>query len=248
MRQFYLYVKRYYVNFILLSKHFSKIMKKPMGIGYIINLLDLHFSFRFIAEETSAREHKTPDLTDAPTWIIDPIDGTCNFVHGIPITAISIAMVHQKEIVIGIIYNGVTKELFSARKGNGAHLNGFPIHVSEVKKIQNSVVGHEISLAGIKELREKNMKRMDNVVAKCQGVRAFGCAAMSLAYVAQGTMDAYHIDDMRPWDMAAGVLLVREAGGVVYAPDGGEFDVMRPDTVAASTEELCRELIELFKK
>lgn len=156
-------------------------------------------------------------------------------------------MTFKKEIVIGIIYNPITKELYSAKKGKGANLNGTAIKTSSIKRIQHSIIAHEISLASYKPYREKNINRLVAIVDKCQGYRSLGCAAQSLAYIAQGILDGYHVDDLKPWDMAAGVLLIQEAGGVVYAPDGSEFDLMRPNIVAAATEELGRELIELIK-
>lgn len=108
-------------------------------------------------------------LTDEPTWIIDPIDGTVNFVHGHPVSAISIGFLIGQELTIGIIYNPMRKELFTACKGKGAFLNGTRIHASPVTDLEVSLIGHEISLAGSSPIREKNLSRLGALVSKCHG-------------------------------------------------------------------------------
>ncbi|KAJ6647197.1 Inositol monophosphatase ttx-7 [Pseudolycoriella hygida] len=197
----------------------------------------------FIAEETKADEV----LTDAPTWIIDPVDGTNNFVHGIPFTAISVAFVLKKEIQIGIVYNPIMNEMYTARLGQGAFLNGKQIAVSNAKTLDESMYCHEISLARRDALRDKHMKRVYKITACSQGIRSFGCAALSLAYVARGSIDCYHLEDLYPWDVAAGALLIREAGGKVFKSDGGPYDIMDPQVVCAATDELSREVVEAIK-
>lgn len=203
--------------------------------------------YRFIGEETSAKYNFTPDLTDDPTWIIDPIDGTVNYVSGFPHTAISLALTINKELIIGIVYNPVLNELFRARKGHGAFLNDQQITASKAVNIRDALISHEVMLASIPGKSDKNITRFLNVVSKCRGIRCIGCAAIDMAYTAKGIFDGYHVDDLKAWDLAAGVLLVREAGGVVYAPDGGEFNIMKPNLVCAGTEALCQQLIELIR-
>lgn len=138
-------------------------------------------------------------------------------------------------------------ELFHARKDHGAFLNDQRITASKVEHIKEALISHEVMLASIPQKRDKNIARFLNVVSKCRGIRCIGCAAVDLAYTAKGIFDGYHVDDLKIWDLAAGVLLVREAGGVVYAPDGGEFNIMKPNLVCAGTEKLCQELIELIR-
>lgn len=113
--------------------------------------------------------------------------------------------------------------------------------------MRNALISHEVTLASGDFCREKNITRLRNVVGECRGIRGIGCAALDLAYVAQGIYDGCHVDDLWPWDMAAGVVLIREAGGVVYGPNGAEFNVMKPNLVSAGTEILCQKLIELIK-
>lgn len=201
---------------------------------------------RFIAEETSSKLTSEDVLTDEATWIIDPIDGTSNYTHRCTTTAISIGFLINKEILIGIVYAPMKNELFTATKGNGSFLNGTKIYSSKITSIGKALVGHEISLARDVKLREKNMKRFLALVSNSQGVRSFGCPVLSQCYVANGTLDAYHVDDLYPWDMAAGVLIVREAGGFVLNSNGTEFDIMKPNIICASTENLCREIISLL--
>lgn len=120
---------------------------------------------RFVAEETAAEN----GLTDAPTWIIDPIDGTCNFVHGIPIVGISVALAVRRETVIGVVYNPVTDEMYRCRLGAGAFLNDKPIRCSSVRTLDDAIYAHEVSFARVERVREKNIKRIHKFAAVAQG-------------------------------------------------------------------------------
>lgn len=176
--------------------------------------------FRFIGEETSAASNTSPVLTEAPTWIIDPIDGTTNFVHGIPFIGISIALAVNKEVVIGIVYNPVTNEFFSAAKGKGAYLNGKKIESSKNEDLNEAILSNETSLARIPFLRDRTMARLQRAVNVAQGVRAIGSAAISLCYVASGAFDGYFTDGLKCWDVAAGKIIIEEAGGCLFNPNG----------------------------
>jgi len=210
----------------------------------INGIADKYPSHNFIAEETKADEQ----LTEAPTWIIDPVDGTNNFVHGIPFTAISVAFALKKELQIGIIFNPIMNEMYTARLGQGAFLNGKKIAVSSAQTLDESMYCHEVSLARRENVRDKHMKRVYKFAACSQGIRAFGCAALTLSYVARGSIDCYHIEDLYPWDVAAGALLIREAGGKIYKTDGEPYDIMNPTIVCAGTDQLCKEVIEAIKE
>lgn len=120
---------------------------------------------RFVAEETAAQNQ----LSDAPTWIIDPIDGTVNFVHGIPLVAISIALLVRQEIAIGVVYNPITGELYRCRKGAGAFLNDAPIRCSEVSDLDGAIYAHEVSFMRAERVREKNLKRIHKFASLAQG-------------------------------------------------------------------------------
>lgn len=201
--------------------------------------------FRFIGEETSS---ELCELTNNPTWIIDPIDGTTNFIHSIPLIAINIALVVNKEIIMGITYNPISNEMYTAKKGEGAFLNGSRLQVSSEINIENSIIGDEVcNMAAIEYCRDKCINRFRNVVSNSKGVRSIGCAAISMAYVALGAFDGYFIEGVKPWDIAPGVILIREAGGYVGGLKGGEYDIMHPDITTAGTKELYNQIVDLIK-
>ncbi|KRF84685.1 inositol monophosphatase ttx-7 [Drosophila virilis] len=202
----------------------------------------------FIGEEALAGTKQLPELTDAPTWIIDPIDGTTNYIHRLPHCGISVALVIDKQLLVGIIYNPAANELYSTWRGHGAFLNGEPIKVSSAATMSSAVVGHEITLVNVAPLRDRCLKRAYKLGSVAAGTRCLASAALSLAYVAKGTLDAYHVDYLKPWDVAAGVLLVREAGGVVHNTNGSVFNLMKPNLVAAGTEPLAQEIIQLIEQ
>ncbi|XP_011630547.1 inositol monophosphatase 2-like isoform X2 [Pogonomyrmex barbatus] len=189
----------------------------------IDNLAKRFPTHKFIAEETVSRSNFLPELTDTPTWIIDPIDGTTNFVHSFPYTCVSIALAVNKELEIGIVYNPVLKQLFTARRGHGAFLNEKPIKSSSVEG------------------------RLEAFVSIAHGIRTMGSAALTLCHVAMGTVEGYHSDNLMPWDVAAGVLIIREAGGIVIDTNGGEFNVMSPKLLAVGNCKLAKELVKLIK-
>lgn len=199
---------------------------------------------RFIAEE-SANSNQL--LSDEPTWIIDPIDGTNNFCQRIPFVAISVAFVWKREICIGIVYNPVLREFHSARLGAGAFLNGKPIRCSQVATIEAATLGHEVSFIRLEKYRERNAKQVHAFASASKGFRSFGTCAVSLAFVARGTLDGYQVSELFAWDIAAGVLLVREAGGFCTKPDGSPIDLNDPRILCAATDSLARELIALNK-
>ncbi|SPP76793.1 inositol monophosphatase 2 [Drosophila guanche] len=202
---------------------------------------------RIIGEEALSVSQAQAELTDAPTWIIDPIDGTNNFVRKIPHCCISVGLAVNKELVVGIIYNPSTSELYSAWKGHGAFLNGQPISVaSGVVSIQQAIVGFEMSLIVVAKGRDKNVKRLGKLASNATATRSFGSAALTLCYIAKGCCDAYHVENLKPWDLAAGAIILTEAGGRIYHTSGGKFEVLQPDCVCACSEELAQDVIQLI--
>ncbi|XP_060525687.1 inositol monophosphatase 1-like [Cylas formicarius] len=202
---------------------------------------------RYIGEEESFGE--TRELTDHPTWIIDPIDGTVNFVRNFPMSGISVALAIQKEIVVGVVYNPHMGELYTAVKGKGAYLNGNRIRTSCCKEMRKSVLNYELSLARRNEhFFKMYMYRTKHLIKAITGIRALGCAVLGLCYVANGRTDAYQADGLYPWDVAAGILIVREAGGYVIDTSGKEFDVMEPNFLATATRELSDQLMVVEKR
>ncbi|XP_018786047.1 PREDICTED: inositol monophosphatase 2 [Bactrocera latifrons] len=203
---------------------------------------------KFIGEEGTAENNSEPVLTDAPTWIIDPIDGTTNFIRRFPNWCISVGLAINKELVVGIVYIPVVNEMYSAYKGHGAYLNGKPISVSKCTKMKTGIFGTELSLIQRPAIRDKHMKRLCTLTANSIGCRGIGSAAISLCYVARGSIDCFVVQDLQPWDIAGGALIIREAGGVVCHSKGGAFSIMKPDCIAAATPELTQDVIGLINE
>jgi len=179
-------------------------------------------------------------------WIIDPIDGTMNFLNGIPQFAISIAYEKDNEIICGVIFNPITNEMFCAEKGNGAYLNNSRIRVSNKKKLKDAllVTGGP---KGASKIKNKIYSEYINVSNNVSNVRKFGSAALDMAYVACGRFDGYWQRELNYWDIAAGVIILREAGGFI---DFFEGDISYPlkKNVLASNSNIHQELKELINK
>ena len=179
-------------------------------------------------------------------WIIDPIDGTMNFLNGIPQFAISIAYEEDNEIICGVIFNPITNEMFCAEKGNGAYLNNTRIRVSNKKKLKDAllVTGGP---NGASKIKNKIYSEYINVSNNVSNVRKFGSAALDMAYVACGRFDGYWQRELNYWDIAAGVIILREAGGFT---DFFEDDISFPlkKNVLASNSNIHQELKELINK
>lgn len=182
-------------------------------------------------------------------WYVDPLDGTTNYVHGLKHFAVSIGVARRgklsSELVCGVVFDPITKECFAAEKGGGATLNGQPLHTSRTTQLSEALVA--VSLPVHAKRGQRAVEQVLDVIAVCQGVRRMGSAALNLCYVAAGRVDAYWDIKTNIWDVAAGVLIVREAGGMVTSLDGGAFDLARPAPVATANETLHRELIGILR-
>lgn len=185
-------------------------------------------------------------MTDEPTWIIDPIDGTINFVKKLHFVCISVALVENKDLKMAFLYNPTLNEFYTARKGQGAFLNGVKIEVSKNEDFSRSLLAHEISLGTVAFARPKYIEIARAFLERCIGLRALGSAALTLGYVAKGSIDAYCIEFLKPWDIAAGALIVREAGGVIMDISGGEYDIMKPNIIAAGTQKIADEIKKIL--
>ncbi|XP_017010842.2 inositol monophosphatase 1 [Drosophila takahashii] len=204
---------------------------------------------KFIGEEdTHKNDNVTKELTDAPTWIIDPIDGTSNFIKQIPHVSVSIGLSIRKQIVLGVVNNPAQNKLYTAKLGQGAFCNGKHIQVSSCQHLNDANVAYEVCLLHAPKIRNKHIKRIYHVGSNARRLLAYSAVVDSLCMVAAGNLDAFHIEDMYPWDCAAGYLLIREAGGVVTHPYGGPFDIMKPDLICAGTETLRAEIEQLIRK
>ena len=198
--------------------------------------------YGFLGEEGGPREGA--DKTH--TWIVDPLDGTTNFLHGIPQFAISIALERESTVVAGLIYNPATDEMFVAERGKGAFLNEQRIRVAARKRLADAVIACALPHHGRGDigLSRKETGAMQEHVA---GLRRFGAAALDLAWVAAGRLDGYWERDVNAWDVAAGVILVREAGGFVTDCDGGD-NIFSKGHIVAGNEAVQKELVSVLKK
>jgi myo-inositol-1(or 4)-monophosphatase len=166
-------------------------------------------------------------------WIIDPLDGTTNYAHGFPWFCVSIGLEAAGELVAGVIYNPMHEELFTATRGGGAFLNGHRLQVSSRGPLQNTLLGTGFPY----DCASDPANNFDNFIAfqkAARGIRRAGAAALDLAYVAAGRLDGFWELKLKPWDVAAGVLLVREAGGTVTTFDGTAYDVFNHRIVASN--------------
>jgi len=192
----------------------------------------------FFAEEN----HHNGTMNEEHVWIIDPIDGTNNYAHGIPHFCISIAYAHNGNVVHGVVYDPVRKELFCASKGQGAFLNNTPITVSQRRVLQESIIttGFNYDRGRIMEKTLETIRTL--FVSHIQGLRRTGSAALDMCWVAAGRFDGYFEYLLSPWDFAAGMIIVREAGGICGDCRGKTLNV-HANSVAASNPHIYEELL-----
>ncbi|XP_044149590.1 inositol monophosphatase 2 [Bufo gargarizans] len=201
-------------------------------------------SHRFIGEESTSAGSKCL-LTDSPTWIIDPIDGTCNFVHRFPLVAVSIGFAVNRELEFGVIYHCIDEKMYTARKGRGAFCNQERLHVTKETGIKNSLVLTEIGPKrdpATLKLFLGNMERL--LTFQAHGIRVIGSATLALCHMASGAADAFYQFGLHCWDLAAATVIIREAGGFVIDTSGGPLDLMSCRVVAAGTMELAQSIAQ----
>lgn len=194
----------------------------------------------FLGEETpGASVNSFHESQDQFCWVVDPLDGTTNFVHQVPFFCTSIALVRGKEPICGIVYNPITEEFFSAEKGKGAFLNGSTISVSSVKEPQESLVA--VGFPPNTTCDAADLQAFLKAIPVAQAIRRTGSTALNLAYVAAGRFDAMWGFSTNAWDIAAGILLILEAGGTVSTPDGTDFSLQRPCFICAGNSKLLQD-------
>ncbi len=198
-------------------------------------------SATFITEEETVKNQASTS-----TWIIDPLDGTTNYLHGLPHFATSVGLLYENELVLGIIYNPVSRECFTAIRNEGAYLNGQRIKVSRAANFRSSlfVTGFPFD---DKERVEKNLEVVKYVKQHSRGIRRFGSAALDLAFVAAGRFEAYFEGGINAWDVSAGILLVREAGGIVTDYQGAA-DCLFSGEVVAANPNIHAELLDVVQR
>lgn len=196
---------------------------------------------KMIAEESAVSGQESPYC-----WYIDPLDGTTNFAHSFPHFAVSIALAYESRVIVGVVHDPLRNETFCASRGNGATLNGVPIHVSPAPTLEHALV-----LTGFPYDRRKRsefyLRFYQAFMLRTQGVRRCGSAALDLSYVACGRADGFWEWRLHPWDTAAGSLLVEEAGGSMSNFSGGPFEVTAEQTLA-SNGLLHQEMVEVLRQ
>jgi myo-inositol-1(or 4)-monophosphatase len=194
-------------------------------------ILDL-IAARFPAHTRISEEAGGVGLDDAYAWVVDPIDGTTNFARRMPNFTISIGLLARGRPLVGVVYDPMRDNLFSAARGRGAHLNGAPIRVSPTDAISDAVVALDWGHADA--VRAQGLAYLNRIAPRCRTLRALGSAALAQAYVAAGWLDAYYNLGLKPWDAAAGMLLVAEAGGRYTTPQGTPYRADQPAALVSN--------------
>jgi myo-inositol-1(or 4)-monophosphatase len=189
-----------------------------------------------------AEEDGVNELNRDYCWIIDPLDGTVNFVHGLPMFAVSIGLKYKNEIMVGVIYSPIINEIFIAEKGKGAWFNGKKIKVSHIKDNIKALGVTEFPYS-IKEDNNKVLNNFEDIIVKVQGVRRLGSAALDLAYVACGRFEFFWGQGLKAWDIAAGILLVKEAEGIISDYYGKEDCLFENTMLASNNSKIHREIL-----
>jgi len=196
-------------------------------------------SHGILAEESGEQEG------DEYQWVIDPLDGTKNFIHGLPHCCVSMAVMYRGRIEHGLIYDPFRDELFTASRGSGARLNNYRIRVANLPNLRNALVS-STCLPDNPKFLDAQVNLLQDINPDISGVRMLGSAALSLAYVAAGRLDAFWEINLKPWDIAAGALLVREAGGLVTDMNGSE-DFLDSGKIVAGNLKIVRQLLPKLK-
>ena len=208
----------------------------------IIGRLHAAFPHHLIHGEESGGSHWH---TTKPIWLIDPLDGTNNFTHNFPHICVSLGLMDQGEYAVGVVYDPLRDETFTAYRGGGAWLNGTPIHVSKTDQLS-----HAFLAAGFPYIRRtavfNNARMFDHFLRRSQGVRRAGSAALDIAYVACGRFDGFWEPSLHPWDLAAGVLLVKEAGGRVSDFSGSQTRLISGEEVLTSNGLIHQEMLNVL--
>jgi myo-inositol-1(or 4)-monophosphatase len=197
--------------------------------------------YGFLMEESGAIEGS--DTSNR--WLVDPLDGTTNFLHGIPHFSISVALERDRELFAGVVYDPIADEMYWADKGNGTFLNGRRLRVSGRTNLTDALFATGIPFKGRNEF-DPFIHQLNAVMRECSGIRRMGSAALDLAYVAAGRYEGYWETEISPWDIAAGAVLVREAGGFIGALDGGK-DFLSQGNILAATPDIYDGLAKILR-
>ena len=224
------------------------------GLNDLVSYVDKQAEKQLVAGLTAIlpeagfiTEEKTDSsVGDVYHWIIDPLDGTTNFIHGIPTFSISIALKENEELILGVVYEINRDECFSAWKDGGAYLNNIPIHVSECTKLANALLATGFPYTDFRK-QEPYLKVLRELMQGCHGLRRIGSAAVDLAYTACGRFDGYFEYNLNAWDVAAGIVLIREAGGEIMDFSGTDKSIEKRELVATNGK-ITAEILQIIKK
>jgi myo-inositol-1(or 4)-monophosphatase len=198
-------------------------------------------SHTFLAEETLKQEE-----TDSYRWIIDPLDGTTNYIHGYPMFAVSIALEYRREIVVGVVFDPLKDELFHATRSKGSFLNTRQIHVSGIDLLGKSLIATGFPFRA-KEMIDLYLSAFREIFTGVSDIRRAGAAAIDLAYVAAGRFEGFFELKLSPWDIAAGSLLISEAGGII-TDFGGGVDYLSTGNVVAGNKDIQPQILKMIKQ
>lgn len=210
-------------------------------------LLEAHPDFDFLGEEDLSLGGRATSRKSDYRWIVDPLDGTANYVHRLQTFATSIGLQYRDQIIAGAIFDPISDECYTAALGGGAFLNGQPIRVSDCAEISQALVA--VSFRANVDRGSQDVTRFIETMHACQSIRRLGSAALNCCYVAAGRLDGYFATSgIQAWDVAAGVLIITEAGGTLSGIDGGPLDIESPEMIAASSPILHRQMLDVIRR
>ncbi|MBP9490048.1 MAG: inositol monophosphatase [Aliarcobacter sp.] len=223
--------------------------KKDLVTAYDVaveNFLKKKFAKKFKEFNIIAEESDNANIEFNNSIIIDPIDGTTNFVNGVPHTAISVGVYKNKKPYLAVVYNPILDELYTAKIGKGAFLNGKKLKVSLEDNFQKALLATGFPYTSGTDENDLNdvVKKIKDVLPLCQDLRRLGSASLDLCYVAKGTYEGYYEMNLKPWDVSAGILILTEAGGVVTNINGGEYKLFEDKYLVASNCKIHNEFIK----
>jgi len=227
--------------------------KKDLVTKYdlaVENFLKEKFSKEFSDFNIIAEESDNTNIEFNNSIIIDPIDGTTNFVNQVPHTAISVGVYKNKEPFIGIVYNPILNELYEAQIGCGAYLNGNKINVSSENDFQRSLLATGFPYSNSTNQDDLNdvVKKIKTILPQCQDIRRLGSAAIDLCFIARGTYEGYYEMNLKAWDVSAGIIILKEAGGEFTNLKGEEYTLFKDKYIVASNKKIHLELLNLLNK
>lgn len=239
---------------IIATEH-SKLHIESKGAQDFVTHVDLAISDFLMAElpklikgsaVISEEDKENKDFSHDYLWVIDPIDGTSNLIFDMQLSAVSVGLLYKMEPLLGVVYNPFTEELFSARKGNGAYLNGNAIRVNAYDTLSQSIVLFETNPYGDRTTKD-TIKIIDRIFQKCVDYRVTGSAALDICYVAAGRANAFLAQMLFPWDMAGAAAILKEAGGTICQWDGNPINFLEPQTCLATNKLVEAEALECCK-